>query len=175
MFTIYDIKREYTRLDAKTGMNIATTIPVKISNRCTTTRGKYSYSMSNSYGSKPFKESITISSFVLHEDEADFIDTIRHEYAHAMAARIHERFGLAHGPEWQECCHIVGCRDTATRTATEAQKAIIDKRKTYIVACECGHEFIYHRKGKIVSMVEAGNINGLRCPYCEGHNFYLKK
>ena len=41
MFTIYDIKREYTRLDAKTGMNIATTIPIKISNRCTTTRGKY--------------------------------------------------------------------------------------------------------------------------------------
>lgn len=175
MFTIEDIKNEYAKLDSKTGMNIAKTIPIKISNRCTKTRGQYTYTMSNEYGSKPYRESITISSFVLKEEASDFLDTIRHEYAHAMAARIHERFGLGHGIEWQECCHIVGCRDTARKnTITEAQKAAIENRKVYTIVCECGHKFTYHRKGKIVSLVESGSKTVV-CPYCQGRNLTLEK
>lgn len=174
MFTIYDIKREYIRLDAKTGMNIATSIPVKISNRFQTTRGRYRYTMSNSDGSTPYNESITISAFVMRENEPDFLGTIRHEYAHAMAARVYKKFGLGHGPEWQKCCEIVGCDPVAKREATEQQRTILDNRKKYIIACECGKKFIYHRKSKIVTMVENGNCETLSCPRCKSHNLHLE-
>lgn len=41
MFTVHDIMEEYKRLDAQTGNNIATTIPVKISGRCVNRRGAW--------------------------------------------------------------------------------------------------------------------------------------
>lgn len=175
MFKIVDIKNEFEKLDAKTRMNIADTVPIFVSSRCKTTRGKYKFTF-NRITREIKDESITIASFVLNESEPDFLDTVRHEYAHAMATRLTKRSDIGHGEFWKQCCREVGCVPKATKIATESQKTVLNKRKTYIVKCaECGQEFVYHRKGKIVSMVESGNINGLRCPYCGGHNFYLKK
>ena len=35
-------------------------------------------------------------------------------------------------------------------------------------------EFVYHRKGKIISMIESGDTEALTCPKCGNHNFILK-
>lgn len=50
MFTIGDIRKEYFSLDKKTGMNIASTIPIEITKRCTNRRGAYKSTVSNSTG-----------------------------------------------------------------------------------------------------------------------------
>lgn len=175
MFKIVDIKNEFEKLDAKTGMNIANTIPIFVSSRFTSTRGRYKFTF-NRITREIKNESITIAAFVLNESEPDFLDTVRHEYAHAMATRSTKRNDIGHGEFWKQCCFEVGCAPKATKIATESQKAVSNKRKTYIIKCaECGQEFVYHRRGKVISMVESGDAENLTCPYCEGHNFYLKK
>lgn len=175
MFEIRDIKNEFEKLDAKTGMDIANTVPIFVSSRCKTTRGKYKFTFYRI--TREIKdESITIASFVMNESKPDFLDTVRHEYAHAMATRLTKRSDIGHGEFWKQCCREIGCAPKASRIATESQKAALNKRKTYIVKCaECGKEFIYHRKGKVISIVESGDTENLTCPYCGGHNFYLKK
>lgn len=175
MFRIADIKNEFEKLDAKTGMNIANTVPIFVSNRCKTTRGQYKFTFYRI--TKEIKdESITIAAFVMNESEPDFLDTVRHEYVHAMATRLTKRNDIGHGEFWKQCCREVGCVPEASRIATEAQKAVLNNRKKYIVKCaECGKEFIYHRKGKIISMVESGNTENLTCPKCGNHNFILKQ
>ena len=174
MFTIEDIRKEYERLDNETGNNIAK-ISLEISNRCKTTRGKYCF-FQNPIEDEPFKERIVISAFVLKESECDFLDTIRHEYAHAMSVRKYGvNAGNGHGYYWKKCCCIIGCKDETTREATEAQKAALQNRKQYVIYCSCGRKFIYYRKSKIVSMIEKGNCATLKCPVCGGHDFKLEK
>ena len=175
MFEIMDIKNEFEKLDAKTGMDIANTVPVFVSNRFTSTRGQYKFEFYHI--TKEIKnESITIAGFVLNESEADFIDTVRHEYAHAMATRLTKRNDTGHSEFWKQCCLEIGCAPEALKIATESQKAALNNRKKYIVKCaECGEEFIYYRKGKIISMVESGDTEALTCPKCGNHKFILKK
>lgn len=174
MFRIADIKNEFEKLDAKTGMNIANTIPIFVSRRFTSTRGQYKFKF-HRITEEIKDESITIAAFVMNESEPDFLDTVRHEYAHAMATRLTKRNDIGHGEFWKQCCFEVGCASKATKIATESQKVVLNNRKTYVVKCaECGKEFIYHRKGKIISMVESGNTEALTCPKCGNHKFILK-
>lgn len=167
MFTVYDIMKEYKRLDAQTGNNIAATIPVKISGRCVNRRGAYKYYLPV-YSEKPTREEINISNFVLAENQDTFMNTIRHEYAHAMSVRKYGHMGIGHGAKWKDCCIIVGCEPKATCEATEAQKAVIEKRSQhgYIIKCDCGYQYEYQKKGKIVK----GLLSGAKyiCPKCGG-------
>lgn len=174
MFRVADIKNEFENLDAKTGMNIANTIPIFVSGRFTSTRGQYKFKF-YPITREIKNESITIATFVLNESEPDFLNTVRHEYAHAMATRLTKRSDIRHGEFWKQCCREIGCVPEASRIATESQKAVLNNRKTYIVKCAgCGKEFIYHRKGKIIYMVESGNTETLTCPKCGNHKFILK-
>ena len=83
MFTITDIRNEYKRLDAITGQNIAS-IPIEISYNDSRKAGCYCSTVScgSVYGEK-----FIISDFSLNATEHNFYDTIRHEYAHALATR----------------------------------------------------------------------------------------
>lgn len=173
MFGVGDIRREYMALDEKTGMDIAKTIPIEITKRCTERRGVYKYKIQKSTGIIK-DEKIIISDFVMREERETFYNTIRHEYAHAMAVRIHRRLGLGHGKEWQECCKIVGCKPEATAQATEQQMAAINRRKKYIVTCNsCGHEWTYGKRNKIVKSAEMDD-GTLTCPYCNGKSFSVR-
>ena len=105
------------------------------------------------------------------------MDTVRHEYAHAMAAHIHRKAKLGHGPEWKECCRAVGCKAERYAEASEAQKAVIKDRAAkshgYIIRCKgCGHEWKYKKMGKTLKGVQAGKKYD--CPYCGKSEFKVE-
>jgi hypothetical protein len=67
----------------------------EISNRMTSVLGKCNYT----------RKAIVLSAkYILENDEAAVLDTIRHEIAHALAGSLAE-----HGPKWKEKCVLVGC------------------------------------------------------------------
>ena len=172
MFTKTDIYNEYKRLDKIHNQTIADTIPLEITGRCVNRQGVYKVTWR---GQSIVRERIVISDFMLEAPEADFLDTIRHEYAHAATTRQTMR-NEGHGALWQDWARKVGA--TPEQYATEipeAQKARIQAReamqKEYKVVCNsCGHDWTYHRRGKIVKLVESGE-GSVTCPYCHGKNF----
>ena len=176
MFTKTDIYNEYKRLDKIHNQTIADTIPLEITGRCVNRQGVYKVAWR---GQSIVRERIVISDFMLEAPEADFLDTIRHEYAHAVATRQTRR-NEGHGALWQDWARKVGA--TPEQYATEiceAQQARIDARKAmqkeYQVICDCcNHTWKYHRKGKIVKQVESGNYS-LECPYCHSRKFSFEE
>lgn len=169
MFTIFDVMREYERLDALTGMDITKTVKISSTGRCTNRRGVYKATVYQS--GKLENEKIIISNFVFSDPMEEFMNTIRHEYAHAMAAHIHRRTKLGHGPEWKECCEIVGCKAEQYAQCSEAQKATIKARESktqgYILHCKsCGHEWKYKKMCKTLKGIQSGVK--YKCPHC-GH------
>lgn len=171
MFTVQDIKREYERLDSLTE-NTISKIELEISNRLAKTRGKYcfEYLLKNK---KIISEKIVIASFVLTEDEKFFMETIRHEYAHAMRERNYGvNDGESHDFLWKKCCEIVGCKGEATTEATEQQKAVLKNRKEYRIQCfNCGKVWTFHRKCKKMELALSGECF---CPYCQSDKFFLE-
>lgn len=172
MFTKTDIYNEYKRLDKIHNQTIANTIPLEITGRCVNRQGAYKVTWR---GQNIVRERIVISDFMLEAPEADFMDTIRHEYAHAAATRQTLK-NEGHGVLWQAWARKVGAKPEQYVTEIpEAQKARIQAKeamqKDYIVTCDsCGCEWTYHRKGKIVKLVESGS-HSITCPYCHGKNF----
>lgn len=175
MFTIFDVMKEYQRLDKLTGMDITKTVKVSSTGRCTNRRGVYKSVIYKD--GRLENEKIIISNFVFSEPMDSFMDTVRHEYAHAMAAHIHRRAKLGHGPEWKECCKVVGCKAERYVEASEAQMAVIKERESkahgYILRCkECGHEWKYKKMCKTLKGVQAGRK--YNCPYCGKSEFEVE-
>lgn len=175
MFTIFDVIKEYKRLDELTGMDITKTVKVSSTGRCTNRRGVYKSRIYND--GRLEDEKIIISNFVFSEPMNSFMNTIRHEYAHAMATHIYGRPGVRHGQEWKKCCNIVGCKAERCVKASEAQMAVIkareSKTKCYIIRCKgCGHEWKYKKMGKTLKAVQAGRK--CNCPYCGKSEFEVE-
>lgn len=169
MFTVTDILTEYKRLDAIYKKDIAITVKVSTTGRCVKRMGVYKFKRK---GASIYNEQIVISDFMLEATPEEFYDTIRHEYAHAVATRQAGQ-NVGHGEIWKCWAEKVGAKPEQYATEIcEAQQARIEARhetqKEYQVICDCcNHTWKYHRKGKIVKRVESGKYS-IECPYCHG-------
>ena len=157
------IRAEYDRLDARCGVD-SRGVELAISARAVKRLG--------SFRPRPVPR-ITISALLL-DDEAAFLDTIRHEYAHALVwlRAPGERHG--HDALWRAACREVGCAPRATAAPSETQREAERRRANYLVRCRtCGQETRYLRAGKIVRLLQRGRGRSIRCTRCGGRSFTL--
>ncbi len=153
-YTVDDIRREYSRLDALTGANVAA-LPIKISKRGVKRYGSCRWQMRNG---TVYPVSITISDFILDCEEG-FWDTIRHEYAHALVAL---RTGRKHGHDgvWKAACKEIGCEPSRLVHQEDAHAFSVERRaqrERYEVYCRCClRRWRYMRKTKDIKAIEAG-------------------
>ena len=116
---------------------------------------------------------ITLSHLILEDDE-QFWDTVRHEYAHAAVYLLHPGERHGHDRVWKDMCRRIGC--SPERLAPEKGQAAESRREgaKYIILCEsCGRESRYMRRGKAVNLLLRGRGRALRCTGCGGSSFKL--
>ena len=169
MHDLREVREEYDRLDRLLGIDTRD-IELKISTRAVRQLGSFRAPAGRRSGERP---RITLSALIL-EDDAQFWDTVRHEYAHAAVYLLHPGERHGHDKVWKDMCRLVGCRPkgTAPRTGAAAEKR--EEQVRYIVRCEgCGSESRYFRRGKIVEQLLRGRGRRLRCRRCGGNRFTL--
>ncbi len=172
MHSLDEIRAEYARLDKLLGIDTSH-IELKISQRALRQLG--CFRCPAGAGEGPL--SITISRAVMDSDKL-FLDTIRHEYAHAAAYLL--RPGERHGHDefWKSICRRIGCRPKSRSEASyEVQLSRRQQAKYSVVCFGCGQQSYYLRRGKVVDMLLRGRGRALRCPRCGGSSFglYTKK
>lgn len=164
MRTITDIRNEYKRLDSEFGYNIANQYRLKVSKRLIETRGYCKIDFMR------HTKEIQIADFVMNEPDETFYDTIRHEYAHAMA---YEKYGagVGHDARWKALAKMVGCNGEQYVKATKEQIDKMSTRVNYIVECKhCGRQFKYMRMNNTIRMAYLGDC---RCPCgCDEFEIY---
>ena len=168
MHSLSEVRAEYDRLDKLLGIDTSS-IELKVSSRAVRQLGSFRS------GAAPLR--ITIAKFVM-EDDALFLDTIRHEYAHAAAYLL--RPGEKHGHDgfWKGICRRVGCTPKSRTKLSESAMHQRSQKAKYIVRCEtCGTETAYMRRGRTVEMLLRGRGGNLRCTKCGGNSFklYMRK
>jgi len=168
MHSLDEVRAEYDRLDKLLGIDTSA-IELKVSTRSVRQLGNFSSPARP--GTAPLQ--ITIARYVMEDDEL-FLDTIRHEYAHAAAyiLRPYEKHG--HDSFWKEICRLIGCTPKSrTKLSNKALEQRTQQAK-YIVCCEsCGSETAYMRRGKTVELLLRGRGRNLRCTKCGGKSFRL--
>ena len=168
MYTIKDIIREYERLDAKFNNNIANTVDISITGRCTSRRGCYKASKKNGH---ICNEKIIISNFVMNEKADTFYNTIRHEYAHALTTRLYKE-DHGHDSIWKSIALKCGASANATTPATPEQLAAHRDNKYTVVCEQCGKQYGYQRVCRTLRIIR-GEINSeVVCPVCGGKHFH---
>ncbi len=168
MHTLEEIRTEYDRLDRLIGIDTHG-IELRISSRAVRQLGSFRSPSVREKG--PLR--ITLSRLVL-EDDAQFWDTVRHEYAHAAVYLLYPGEKHGHDAVWRSMCRRVGC--SPQRLAPEEGKAADLRREQvrYIIRCQCcGSESRYMRRGKSVELMLRGRGRSLRCRRCGGDRFVL--
>ena len=164
MWTITELREEYDRLDRYLGID-TTKIRLAFSKRMCRQRGVCCFQ-----GDRPVE--IRIAEF-LRGDDAEFLETARHEYAHAAAAML---TGKRHGHDrvWKSLCTQIGCRPERLAQPLPAQEGRNDGRG-YVVRCEtCGAQSRYLRRGAVVRSIESGRQD-CRCRRCGGRHFTVER
>ena len=167
MHTLEEVRREYDRLDRLVGIDTSG-VELKISRRAVRQLGSF---RAPSRGRGPLR--ITLSALVL-DDDAQFWDTVRHEYAHAAVWLMHPGEKHGHDKTWRDMCRGVGC--DPKRLAPEKGRAaeLRQARTRYIIRCRgCGGESRYIRRGRAVELMLRGRGRMLRCRKCGGNDFTL--
>lgn len=82
---------------------------------------------------------IELSVYILNHDEAEILETLLHEIAHAITWREYGHTG--HGPAWKAVCRRIGCKPKRC-----AEKQLTDKYKYTAVCPTCSHKYARHRK-----------------------------
>ena len=167
MHTLEEVREEYNRLDRLIGINTSA-IELKISKRAVRQLGSF---RAPSGGKGPLR--ITLSWLIL-DDDAQFWDTVRHEYAHAAVYLLRPGEKHGHDAVWREMCRLVGCNPSrlAPEMGEAAQRRQAQAR--YIIRCKsCGSESRYVRRGKAVELLLSGRGRSLRCRRCGGNSFAL--
>ena len=167
MHTLEEVRREYDRLDRLVGVDTSK-IELKISKRAVRQLGSF---RSPSRGAG--KLSITLSALILDDDE-QFWDTVRHEYAHAAVYLLHPGEKHGHDRVWRDMCRLVGC--SPKRLAPEKGRAaeLRQAQARFIIRCRtCGAESRYIRRGKAVELMLRGRGRSLRCRKCGQSSFVL--
>ena len=102
MHTLQEVRAEYDRLDRLIGIDTRM-IELKISKRAVRQLGSF---RSPTRGRGPLR--ITLSALILDDDE-QFWDTVRHEYAHAAVYLLYPGQKHGHDQAWRDMCRRVGC------------------------------------------------------------------
>ena len=169
MHTLEEVRAEYDRLDRLVGIDTRG-IELKISKRAVRQLGSFRVPVGRRSG-EPLR--ITLSSLIL-EDDAQFWDTVRHEYAHAAVYLLHPGEKHGHDRVWKDMCRLVGCRPKRTATTAGPAAERREAQVRYIVRCDtCGAESRYYRKGKAVELLLRGRGRRLCCRSCGGNRFTL--
>ena len=168
MHSLDDIRAEYDRLDRLLGIDTSH-IELKISSRAQKQLG--SFRSPARPGASPLR--ITVAKSVM-EDETLFLDTIRHEYAHAAAYILYPGEKHGHDKIWKELCRRVGCAPKSrTKLSDEAMARRREQAKYRILCLGCGSESFYLRRGRAVDMLLQRRGKNLRCTGCGGNKFEL--
>lgn len=117
---------------------------------------------------------ITISQRALDSEEL-FLDTIRHEYAHAVVFLRHPAERHGHDAIWKAVCIEVGCVPRASAKTADLSD-MEDSSPKYAVTClQCGSRSFYFRAGSVVKLLQKGNGRknsaGVICRRCGGSEF----
>ncbi len=174
MHTIEDIRREYDRLDRICSVDTSKII-LKLNN-AQKRLGSFTYKPGFPRGVL----TITISGKVLNDEEL-FIDTIRHEYAHAVVFIRHPFSRHAHDKVWKAVCREVGCTPRATVKDDKLMKKTEESAKYKVTCRRCGAETYYQRAGKIVQILQKESsgrgifkkTSAIACRRCGGREFSL--
>ena len=167
MHTLDEVRREYDRLDRLVGVDTSK-IELKISRRAVRQLGSF---RSPARGTGKLR--ITLSALILDDDE-QFWDTVRHEYAHAAVYLLHPGEKHGHDRVWRDMCRLVGC--SPKRLAPEKGRAaeLRQAQAKYIIRCRtCGAESSYVRRGRTVELMLRGRGRMLRCRKCGQSSFVL--
>ena len=116
---------------------------------------------------------IIISASLLDQEE-QFWDTIRHEYAHAAVYLRHP--GERHGHDWiwKETCRKLGCAPERLAPQNQAQQQRTEETAKYRVHCKgCGRDSYYFREGKVIKALRRGRKGAVRCAFCGSDSFEL--
>ena len=167
MHTLEEVRREYDRLDRLVGVDTSK-IELKISKRAVRQLGSF---RSPTRGAGKLR--ITLSALILDDDE-QFWDTVRHEYAHAAVYLKYPGEKHGHDRTWREMCRLVGC-DPKRLAPEQGRAAELRKAQAkYIIRCKnCGAESRYVRRGKAVELMLLGRGKLLRCRKCGQNSFVL--
>ncbi len=169
MFTEKDIRAKYRQLDRI--FNISTdSVIIRFSTRSIRQLGACRYVRDTDGRAVPV--SITIAEF-LKGDPEKFWNTAYHEYAHAAAALM---TGESHGHDklWQSICIKAGGDGIRLAENFKAAEEAAALKAKYKVSClQCGREFTYFRKTRLISALEKGRKSAGICPFCSGNKFSL--
>ena len=168
MHSIEEIRTEYDRLDRQLGVDTSG-VDIVLSNRSVKRLGSCRYPSAD--GTKPMR--ITISAAVLNDD-AQFWDTVRHEYAHAAVYLLRPGERHAHDDVWRAVCRRIGCTPKSVAPPVEEAERLRRERAKYLVKCRsCGAETYYLRAGKIVKLMERGWRKRIHCSRCGSNDLAL--
>lgn len=169
--TIEDIRQEYARLDAITGIN-SSAIPITISTHTKRRYGCCFYDVicKGSCRSYYVRE-LNFSAFIFEWPEKFFIQTVRHEYAHMLATMRDPKTRIGHGPKWKAACLEIGCEPKRCGSVPEEYRA----SPKYVVKCaSCGRSWTYHKKTKLIQRILNGEPSGYTCA-CGCKDFLLSE
>lgn len=162
LHTVQEIRTEYDRLDRLLGVD-TTDLEISISPH----RGKRLGTFRSPGGDVPpmfaGPPRISISAAVMENDEL-FLDTIRHEYAHAVVWLTHPGEHHGHDAVWKAVCLRIGCTPKGTVEASDEQKQEWAAAAKYRVHCSsCGADTFYLRAGKVVKLLMHGQKRRVYC------------
>lgn len=168
MHTLEEIRAEYDRLDRLCGVDTSE-VEIVLSRRGVRRLGSFRYPAKGKSG--PLRISINAS---LLDEEEQFWDTVRHEYAHAL---VYLRSGGAshgHDKVWKAACREVGCSEDRLAAQTAESREELERRAKYKVQCnQCGQTTFYLRRGKVVELLLRGQKGLVRCARCGSSRLQL--
>ena len=161
MHTLEEIRAEYDRLDRLCGVDTSG-VEIALSRRGVRRLGSFRYPAKGQKGALR----ITINVSLLDED-AQFWDTVRHEYAHALVYLRSGGVNHGHDRLWKAACREVGCTENRLAAQSEESREEMERRAKYKVRCTgCGQESLYFRRGKVVDLLLRGGRGQVRCAKC---------
>ena len=168
MHSLEEIRKEYDRLDRLCGVDTSR-VELKISRRPGRRLGSFRYPLRG--GGTPLR--ISISASVLEQEE-QFWDTIRHEYAHAAVYLQHPGERHGHDKVWKDICRELGCSPERLAPQNQAQQQRTEESAKYRVHCKgCGRDSYFFREGKVIKALRRGGRGRVRCAFCGSDSFEL--
>lgn len=162
MHTLEEIRAEYDRLDRLCGVDTSA-IEIVLSRRGVRRLGSFRYPAGGRSGT-PLRISINAA---LLDQEEQFWDTVRHEYAHALVYLRSGGVNHGHDEVWQAACREVGCSPDRLASQTAESRAELERRAKYRVQCaQCGQTSFYLRRGRVVDLLLRGRRGQVRCAQC---------
>ena len=169
MYCLEDIRKEFARLDAITGID-SSNVPITISYRSKVRRG---CCVCEQKGVKVVK----FSDFILNDPEEFFYDTVRHEYAHMLVKLRYPGERHGHDNVWKAACIEVGCKPNRLCTTTPEGRRAHEKANPYkykLTCKACHTHWSYFRMTKCIRNVLNGKQTYI-CPVCGKKSFSVKQ